>query len=205
MTNRRKRMTRRTTIVGAAAGAAAVATAILLLLGSSATGSTPGGELAKMSNHGEPVDPGPGQRHELQNVGASGASLLAARNARSFYRLSRDDGSVCYAVNSSTDEDRIGNTVCPLTPTSFPTPTAPVLDLSVFESTSHVPGDFHVVAAQGFAADGVVAVALLDQRGHTIARRRAAGNVYAIDVPPGRVATTVAAYDADGAEVFRVP
>ncbi len=198
-------MTRRTTIVGAAAGAAAVATAILLLLGSSATGSTPGGELAKMSNHGEPVDPGPGQRHELQNVGASGASLLAARNARSFYRLSRDDGSVCYAVNSSTDEDRIGNTVCPLTPTSFPTPTAPVLDLSVFESTSHVPGDFHVVAAQGFAADGVVAVALLDQRGHTIARRRAAGNVYAIDVPPGRVAMTVAAYDADGAEVFRVP
>lgn len=198
-------MTRRTTIVGAAAGAVALTAAGLLLLGTSATGSTPVGELAKMSNQGEQVNPGPGQRHELQNVGASGAWLLAARNERSFYRLSRDDGSVCYAVNSSTDADRIGNTVCPLTPTSFPTPTAPVLDLSVFESTSHVPGDFHVVAAQGFAADGVGAVALLDQKGRTVTRRRAAGNVYAIDVAPGRVATTVVAYDANGAEVFRVP
>lgn len=198
-------MTRRTTIVGAAAGAAAVTTAGLLLLGTSATGSTPGGELAKMSNQGERVSPGPGQRHELENVGASEAWLLATRNTRSFYRLSRDDGSVCYAVNGSTEGDRIGNTVCPLTPTSFPTPVTPVLDLSVFESTSHVPDDFHVIAAQGFAADGVAAVALLDQKGRTIARRRAAGNVYAVDVPPGRLATTVTAYDADGAEIFRVP
>jgi len=158
-----------------------------------------------MSNQGEPVNPGPGQRHELQNVGARRAWLLAARNARSFYRLSRDDGSVCYAVNSSPDTDRIGNTVCPLTPTQFPTPTTPVLDLSVFESTSHVPGDFHVVAAQGFAADGVAKVALLDRQGRVIARQRAADNVYAVDLPPGRLAATVVAYDADGGEVFRVP
>jgi hypothetical protein len=80
-----------------------------------------------------------------------------------------------------------------------------VLDLSVFESTSHVPGDTHVVASQGFAADGVTSVALLDANGKAVTRARALDNVYALDVPQGRVATTLAAYDRRKAEVFRVP
>jgi hypothetical protein len=176
-----------------------------MLLGTNATGSGTGGDLTRMSNHGRPVDPGPRQRKEMENVEATSVALLSERDNRSFYRLSRDDGNVCYAIDNSTEPDHIGNTVCPLTATSFPTPNTPVLDLSVFESTSHVPGDFHVVAAQGFAADGVASVVLVDGNGHFIARRRSANNVYALDVPPGRVATAVVAYDADGAEVFRVP
>jgi hypothetical protein len=198
-------MRSRTAIVATAGIAVAVTATVALLVGTSATGSTPGGDLAQMSNDGQPVDVGPGQRQELENVGATRASLVAVRDGRTFYRLARDDGGVCYAVNSTSDADRVGNTVCPLTPTSFPTPTHPVLDLSVFESTSHAQGDTHVVAAQGFAADGVAMVALLDAKGRVIARGRPTGNVYALDVPQGRVASTVVAYDRNRAEVFRLP
>jgi hypothetical protein len=196
---------RRSAITAAVSTLAVIGAAVALLLGTNAIGSGAGGDLTRVSNHGRPVNPGPLQRKEMENVEATSVALLAARDNRSFYRLSRDDGNVCYAINSSTEPDHIGNTVCPLTPTSFPTPSTPVLDLSVFESTSHTPGDFHVVAAQGFAADGVASVELVDGKGHLIARRWNADNVYALDVPPGRVATGVVAYDADGAEVFRVP
>jgi hypothetical protein len=198
-------MRSRTGIVAAAGALAAVAAAIALVVGTSATGSTPGGELAQMSNDGQPIDASAGQRQELENVGAISASRLAVRDGRTFYRLIRSDGSVCYAVNSTSDRDRIGNTSCPAAPTSFPSVGLPVLDLTVFESTSHVLGDTHVVASQGFAADGVTTVALLDQNGKAVARARASDNVYTVDVPQGRVATTVVAYDRKKAEVFRVP
>jgi hypothetical protein len=204
MTKERTRMQKRMAIVAAAA-AVAITAGALLVVGTRATGSTPDGELAQMSNDGQPVDLGPGQRQELENVGATRASLLAVRDNRAFYRLLREDGTVCYAVNSTNEPDHVGNTVCPLTPLSFPTPTQPVLDLSIFESTSHVIGDVHVVAAQGFAADGVATVALLDRDGRVIARGRPVGNVYAVDVATGRLATTVVAYDRRKAEVFRVP
>lgn len=183
----------------------AAAVAVPLLVGSGATGSTPGGDLAELSNHGQPIDATPGQRQELETVGAVRASRLASRGGRIFYRLLRADGSVCYAVDRTNDTDRIGNTSCPAVAGSFPSPGQPVLDLSVFESTSHVAGDTHLVAAQGFAADGVATVVLLDETGRVVARAHAADNVYALDVPAGRVATTVVAYDRDREEVFRLP
>jgi hypothetical protein len=189
----------------AAAGTVAAVAVTVLLLGTSATGSTPGGEMTQISNDGQPMDASPSQRHELENVGAISASRLATRDGRTFYRLLRSDGSVCYAVNSTSDPDRIGSTTCPAVPGSFPSSHLPVLDLTVFESTSHVLGDTHVVASQGFAADGVTTVALLDQNGKAVARARASDNVYTVDVPQGRVATTVVAYDRKKAEVFRVP
>jgi hypothetical protein len=198
-------MKTRIVLVAAAGIAAAIAAALLVVFGTNATGSTPGGELARISNDGEPIEPGPGQRQQLENVGAVRASRLAVRNGRSFYRLVRADGGVCYAVNSTSMADQIGNTSCLTVQGSFPSPNQPVLDLSVFESTSHVPGDTHLVAAQGFAADGVATVALLDESGRSVAHTRADKNVYALDVPEKRVATTIVAYDRERAEVFRLP
>lgn len=177
---------------------------VVLVLTRVATGSSPGGDLAQISNEGETVAVGSGQRTELQNVGAVAAARLAMRNGRTFYRLLQPDGTVCYAIDT-TGGDHVGNTSCPTAGTAFPSPSDPVLDLSIFESTSHTRGDEHVVSAQGFAADGVKTVALLDGGGHVIARDRASANVYALDPPSGKVATTVAAYDAKHAEVYRVP
>jgi hypothetical protein len=198
-------MNRRVVLVAAAGTTVAAAVAVILLVGSGATGSTPGGSLGQMSNDGQPIEATPGQQKELHIVGAVRASRLAARRGRFFYRLLRSDGTVCYAVDRTNDPDRIGNTSCPAVAGSFPSPGQPVLDLSVFESTSHVVGDTHVVAAQGFAADGVATVVLLDEAGRVVARAPAADNVYALDVPAGRVATTVVAYDSAHAEVFRLP
>jgi hypothetical protein len=178
--------------------------ALGLVLGTTANGSPPGGELAQISNEGQPVEPGNGQQQELQNVGAIAASRVAVRAGRAFYRLVRPDGTVCYAVDV-VGGDHVGNTNCPEPSASFPTPTDPVLDFTVFESTSHVPGDVHVVSAQGFAADGVKSVALLDPSGRVVARDGTSGNVYALDVPAGRIAATVVAYDAKHAEVYRLP
>jgi hypothetical protein len=196
---------RRTTVIAVTGVIALGATALaLLLLGPTATGSPPGGNLAQMSNKGQPIEPGNGQRQELQNVGAIAVSRMATRAGRFFYRLVQPDGTVCYAIDT-TGGDHLGNTSCPASGTTFPTSSDPVLDLSIFESTSHIPGDFHIVSAQGFAADGVASVALLNSDGRLVSRKRTAGNVYALDVPSGRAATSVVAYDARGSEVYRVP
>jgi hypothetical protein len=196
---------RRIAFIAAAVAVAAVVVAVVVLADTIATGSTPGGDLAEISNEGQPIDAGPALRQELANVGAIAVSRLADRDNRMFFRLMRPDGSVCYAVNSTGEADRLGNTSCPTVPASFPSPRQPVLDLSVFESTSHVLGETHVVSAQGFSADGVAVVVLLDQAARVVARARAAENVYAVDVPEGRVATTLVAYDRRKAEVFRLP
>ena len=195
---------RPTMVIAVTAATALAATALVLLLRGTATASPPGGELAQISNEGEPVDVATGQQQELQNVGAVSALRIATRAGRAFYRLLRPDGTVCYAVDM-VGGDHLGNTSCPEPPTAFPTATNPVLDLTLFESTSHVLGDLHVVSAQGFAADGVKSVALLDGSGRVVARERTSGNVYALSVPAGRVATSVVAYDAKHAEVYRAP
>ena len=196
---------RRATFFSVLAVVAAVAAGLAFFqLGGSATGSRRGGDLAQLSNEGQPIQPGKGQRQELANVDAVAASRMASRAGRTFYRLVHADGSACYAVDT-TGGDHVGNTACPAIGTTFPTASNAVLDLSVFESTSHQPGDVQIVAAQGFAADGVRSVALLDHRGRVVARAPVAGNVYAIDIPAGQSATTVVAYDARHAEVYRVP
>jgi len=202
--NARTRHIGPTALVAAAGAIALIAAAVVLVLTRVATGSSPGGELARISNEGETVAVGSGQRAELQNVGAVAAARLAMRNGRTFYRLLQPDGTVCYAIDA-TGGDHVGNTTCPTAGTAFPTPSDPVLDLSIFESTSHARGEEHVVAAQGFAADGVKTVTLLDGGGRVIARDRVSGNVYALDPPSGKIATTVVAYDAKHVEVYRVP
>jgi hypothetical protein len=203
MSASRSQMTRATAVVVTAVVVAAAAL-VLLLRGTTATGSPPDGELAQISNRGQPIELGPGQQREAEHVAGVAAARLATRAGRAFYRVLRRDGTVCYAVDS-VGGDHVGNTDCPGPATVFPTATNPVLDFTIFESTSHVPGDLHIVSAQGFAADGVKSVALLDRSGRVVARDRTSGNVYALDVPAGRVAISVVAYDARHVEVFRVP
>ncbi len=182
---------------------AVAATGTVVALATTAHGSLPGGALARLSNHGRPVATGPGQKTELATLEATQASLLAEREGRTFYRLAKPDGGVCFAVNLVPASDHIGNTTCPLTPTAFPVPDRPVLDFSIWESTSHVGDDYHLISGQGIAADGVRAVALLDSSGRAIARARVVDNVYTLDVPRGKVAKAIVAYDDGGEEVFR--
>jgi hypothetical protein len=203
MSARASHMTRTTALLVAAVLVAATAL-VVLLRGTTATGSPPGGALAQISNEGQPIALGAGQQHEADNVGGVAAARLATRAGRTFYRLLRPDGTVCYAVDV-VGGDHVGNTDCPEPATIFPTATTPILDFTIFESTSHVPGAEHVLSAQGFAADGVKSIALLDRSGRVVAQDRTSGNVYAVDVPAGRVATTVVAYDAKHAEVYRLP
>lgn len=188
-----------TAIVLCLAGGVAAATALT----HGATGSG-AGDLAALSADGRPVEATAREESELQAVGATGAELLGARDGRTFYRLARPDGTVCYSVNATEIRDHLGGVACPPVG-GFPSPEAPVLDLSVFESTSHTSRSVTLVRAQGFAADGVAQVALLGPGGTTTRRVRVTGNVYALDVPLGASVVGLVAYDRHGRELFRNP
>jgi hypothetical protein len=79
----------------------------------------------------------------------------------------------------------------------------PILDLSTVE-ISPTAGQPHLLRAEGFAADGVAAVALVDAHGGIVKRLPVTGNVYYDDAVPSN-ATGLEALAADGQELAQVP
>jgi hypothetical protein len=163
------------------------------------TGASERGSLARLSNQGRPVslERGPIVRDE----GVSAASLLSVRGGRALYRLVMEHGT-CIGSGYAAHLGAIGASECPDGP--FPTAERPVLDLSVYESTSHARREVSLYRAEGIAADGVAAIAFLRPDGSVALRVPVAANVYESAAPrPNGPIARVVAYDAAGKEVWR--
>jgi hypothetical protein len=118
--------------------------------------------------------------------------LLATRDGISFYAARRPDGHYCFAVDSAGRKG-LGCDMGSPAGAFFPSPQRPIFDFSRFSKGERLVG---------FAADGVVRVALIDGSGAVIASAPVIDNVYAnASPPPG--AAGVEALDAHGKVVYR--
>jgi hypothetical protein len=164
------------------------------------TGASEKGGLSRLSNAGRPLTV---QRDLMaRQVGLQHASLLAVRGGRAFYRLETSHG-MCLGSGAAADVGDLGAVECPQGP--FPTAERPVVDLSVYESTSRGRPEVSLYRAEGVTADGVAAIAFLRPNGKVALKVRVYGNVFAeASVPPGPVAG-IAALDSADKELWRSP
>lgn len=169
--------------------------------------------LFRISNQGKLVHLTPSQKHVLRSEHRGTLIyLMATRDGESFYRLggnhvSRGVAHVCYGFGKPQipyllPASRRG--IAPLvgvigctekTAATFPSPFAPVWDLSIYGATRSHP---QVVLQRlaGFASDAVKTVNLLDRKGRVVERVPVIDNVYAVKhVPPGIVAVVPTSFD----------
>jgi hypothetical protein len=184
-------------VVFAIAVAAATAAAVALATWTSA--SKPGA-FARVSNSGRVVRLRPDAL--TRRLGVDKASMLAVRGGRAYYLLATDKGP-CAAVGMPDKPEQLGAAQCPQG--HFPTPDHPVLDLSVYESTSHEEHQISLYRAEGIAADGVAAVQFLRPDGTPALTVPVTGNVYSTTAVPTGAIAGVAALDKNGKRVWRSP
>ena len=135
-------------------------------------------------------------------LGATQASLLAVRGARAYYRLAGSDGQ-CVASGPAEAVGELGTVQCPQGP--FPSANRPIVDLSVYESTSRNGRELSLYQAAGIASDAVATVEFVRPNGGVALTLRVSGNVFAGSaVPPGPISGLVAR-DAAGKELWRSP
>jgi len=179
----------------ALAGASALAVALATW-----TSASKPGAFARVSNGGRTVVLRPDALS--RRLGIDRASLLAVRGGRSYYLLETSQGP-CGAVGRPDQPGDLGAAQCPQG--HFPTADHPVLDLSVYESTTHEEHQISLYRAEGITADGVGAVQFLRPDGTTALTVPVAGNVYsATSVPTGPIAG-IAALDRGGKRVWHSP
>jgi hypothetical protein len=179
------------------AALAAVAVSVSL---ATRTSASERGSLTRLSNRGHVVPLHGGALTRV--LGTRRASLLAVRESRAYYRVDGKDGP-CLAAGPAGDPGELGTIQCPRG--NFPTAERPVVDLSVYESTSHVRGEMSLYRVSGVAADGVAAVAFLRPDGSVALRVPVSGNVFASNsVPAGPIAGVVA-LDSGGKQLWRSP
>jgi hypothetical protein len=160
--------------------------------------------LAAFSNRGRPIEMavpervGPPSFPKLTRK----AILIAERRGLRFLRLPRVDGSSCWA----TAERRFGlwqltNYGCDVGLGRFPDPKRPVLIVSQLEVLPETAlTAYH--SFQGFAADGVKRVAIIDARDRVVPVADVVGNVFYAARTPDR-AKAVAALDEAGEVIWR--
>jgi hypothetical protein len=136
------------------------------------------------------------------SFGLRSASLLAVRGARAVYRL-ESKGGPCVGAGPAQEPGNLGTVDCPRGP--FPTSQRPVLDLSVYEGTSHDSHDVSLYRAEGVAADGVVSIAFLRPNGTVALKVPVSANVYEAGATPSGPVAGLVAFDASGNELWRSP
>jgi hypothetical protein len=162
--------------------ALAVAVAVRGAHGSSRAG------LFRLSNHGVRIAASRGARHAFR---VESLRLLAVRDGRAFYELNTADGQ-CFAVGSASSLGDPGGEICPQG-YDFPSAARPMLDFSVYESQTANRADLRLFRLEGFAADGVAAVGIVNPAGHIAWRVPVSNNVYVLSrVPPGLTGAVVA-------------
>jgi hypothetical protein len=175
------------TLVVSCAIGAAIAVAARGAHGSSRAG------LFRLSNHGVRVTASRGARRAFR---VASVRVLAVRDGRAFYELDTADGH-CFGVGSATNVGDPGGEVCP-GGARFPSAARPTLDFSVYEGQSADRDDMRLFRIEGFAADGVAAVGIVNRAGHVGWRVPVSNNVYVLrHVPPGLTGAVVA-LDAGG-------
>lgn len=187
------------------ATAVAVTLVIAAIMVAGAVGRDSGSSyanLSRFSTGGKEVSIARTEARVARLMGADSVYLLARRNNRAYYRVTGAHGT-CYGAGPAKEVGFITGEECP--EGSFPTRGRPVLDYSVYESSSRERADgLALFRAEGFAADGVESVAFLRPNGQVALRLPVRRNVFSA-IPPrghGPVATLVA-YDVSGQEVWR--
>jgi hypothetical protein len=158
--------------------------------------------LSRFSTAGKAVQLAKTEARVARLLGADSVFLIARLNDRAYYRLTGAHGT-CYGAGPAKDVGFITGEECP--EGSFPTRGRPVLDYSVYESSSRKRADaLSLFRAEGFAADGVASVAFLGPNGEVTLRLPVRRNVFSATPPRGNgLVATVVAYDASGQEVWR--
>jgi hypothetical protein len=175
----------------------ALAAAITLATRTSASEQ---GSLSRISNEGRLV-PVRGAKF-ARVLGAQQAALLAVRGARAYYHVDSKDGP-CIASGPADVPGELGIVQCPHGP--FPSADRPVVDLSVYESTSREKRELSLYRAAGVAADGVATVEFVRPNGTVALTVPVSGNVFAApSVPAGPIGGLVAR-DAVGKQLWRSP
>jgi hypothetical protein len=143
---------------------------------------TPPSALTRFSTQGRSVKP---SRDAARALKADSMQLLAVRDGRAFYEVDSARGR-CFAVGSSEAIGDPGGEICPAG-APFPSADRPVLDFSVYEARSGADRDqVTIFRIEGFAADGVTAVGVLNRAQRISLRVPVLDNVYVVDpVPPG--------------------
>lgn len=131
--------------------------------------------------------------------------LLARSNGRNFFRFTTKSGHDCFGTGRAGAAWPVGVISCRTAAPYFPSATVPILDLSVVGADA---GDqqLHFYRLQGFAADGVTQLNVLDPAGAVIDTVPVIDNVYtsgATTLPATAVA--IEALDASGHVLARVP
>ena len=184
-------------VFGAALSLVALALMISFTTRTEASEREPG---SRISNNGQAVAL---QDAKLARaLGATQASLLAVRGTGAYYRLSGSDEQ-CVASGPAEAIGELGTVQCPQGP--FPSANRPIVDLSVYESTSHTGRELSLYEAAGIASDAVATVEFVRPNGSVALTLRVSGNVFAgSEVPPGPINGLVAR-DAAGKELWRSP
>jgi hypothetical protein len=196
-------MTRRTAAVLIAVVALGASAAVLLLWDDS------GGvdkALARFSNRGQPIGMAVPERLGLPSWPklTRRAILISERDGLRFVRLPRVDGSSCWA----TAERRSGlwhvaHYSCETGLGRFPDPKQPIVFIGVVEPQLDTRL-FVYRSFQGFAADGVKRVAVIDRKDRVVPVADVVDNVFFAAKPP-EDAKTVAALDEAGEVIWRGP
>jgi hypothetical protein len=177
----------------------AACVAVVALAATSAQGTTDRSRLSSLTNGGrEPALVGAAMRAELRRAGATATGrIVARRDGKTFMEFHRAGDGNCYGIEKRRAA-RFSFTCWP----DFPSPAHPILDQSVFGASTGDP--IHLIEAQGFAADGVAAIAVEDATGTTLARIPVVANAYSLR-GPSNAAVRLVALDVDGRVLFAVP
>jgi hypothetical protein len=110
--------------------------------------------------------------------------LMGQRGKTAFFRVPLAGDSACFLRGSVNEDDEaeVGSGICGWEPTPF----RPVLDLSPVEAGG--PQGFRVLSIEGFAADGIDSIAVVDESEGRVAEIAVRDNVYKVTAyAPSRV------------------
>lgn len=185
----------------ASLGVFVVAAAVGVLLGHESRATDT--RLAAFSTAGSSVSLSAREKRLARQMGAEELYLLARRHGRAYYRFVGPAGT-CFGAGPDDQVGLVTGATCPKNNT-FPTRRHPVLDYSVYEGMSRDRSDgVALYRAEGFAADGIAAVAFLRPNGDVALTVPVRANVFSAAPPRGPIAG-IAGYDAAGREVWRSP
>jgi len=141
----------------------------------------------------------------LVAAGYRDAFLLGSRNGRNYFRFTSTSGHDCFGTGRAGSAWPIGVISCRTAAPYFPSATEPILDVSVVGADA---GDqrLHFYRVQGFAADGVGQINVLDAPGAIIDVVPVIDNVYDSGATPlPAAAVEIEAVDASGNVLSRIP
>lgn len=141
----------------------------------------------------------------LEAAGYGAVTLLDTHEGHNFFRIATSGSHDCYGIGKAGAAWPLSDVSCRAAAPYFPSPDEPLLDDSIVGADSSTES-VHFLRVEGFAADGVSAIRVLDSSGKLLSTVPVDENVY--DSGPSGVAAGAArieAVDAVGNVLATVP